>query len=164
MTAYEGSKELEDLANGIIMLHQRHLLGVQVSYMFRPLAAISNGKVIAGMCIRVDDRNWSIHKNDFLIEIAKDVWEAAPTDEFRLALMDHELSHAGVRRDEDDQFIKDPISGRIRTYIRRHDIEEFEEVLERHGAYHKDLRSFLEAFEKSKIKTPGKTEGEEKAV
>lgn len=154
MPAYQLDKDLEALGTEIIHSTRPYLGHVKIAYMFRPEAAVSDDKVIAGMCIRVDDRNRVIHDQDFIIEIAKDVWEDA-TQEFRRALMDHELGHAGIRMDENGDVIYDEKTNRPKTYIKKHDIEEFEDVLERHGAYHKALRQFLEAFARSKKKKAG---------
>jgi hypothetical protein len=146
LPAYDrNTKEVEDLAKQIIAQNRSNLSILKFTYVFRPEAAVTDGHVIAGMCVKVDDRNWSIHKSDFIIEIAKDVWEEA-SDEFKLAIVDHELGHAGIHMDEEGQPKMDERSGRIRTFCRRHDIEEFEDVLERHGLYHKGLRDFMSAF------------------
>lgn len=168
MPVYSGhQKDLAALADSIIVQHRPMLKILKIQYIFRDVAPITDEKVIAGMCYRCDDRNRAIHGQDFIIEISKDVWEEA-TDEFKLALMDHELGHVGIRLDEDGQPGIDEKSGRIKSYIHKHDIEEFEDVLERHGAYHKSLRQFLDAFarnqedkKKKKPKTNPKEEGPE---
>lgn len=164
MPNYTLDKGLEELGKAIIYKTRPILGHVKIAYMFRPEAAISDDKVIAGMCIRVDDRNRTVHDQDFIIEIAKDVWDEAPSDEFRNALMDHELGHAGVRCDENGDVIYDEKTNRPKTYIKKHDIEEFEDVLERHGAYHKNLRSFLDAFARHKKKKAASKTQEENAA
>lgn len=145
MPAYTADKGLETLGNKIIKADRETLSILKICYMFRAEAAVTDDKVIAGRCVRVDDRNWTVHKYDFLIEIARDVWDDA-SEEFQLALMDHELGHCGIRMDEDGQPGIDDKTNRIRSYCKMHDIEEFEDVLERHGGYHKSLRKFLAAF------------------
>ena len=150
MPTYRTDKELEELAAQVIKEHRPGLAIVAICYMFREEAAISDDKVVAGMCVRVDDRNYTIHSFDIVIEIARDVWSEA-TDQFRVALIDHELGHVGVRYDEDGEPIRDANTDRLKTYLRRHDIEEFEDVLERYGAYHKGLRDFLDAFARNKV-------------
>jgi hypothetical protein len=157
---YKVDTGLEELGKKIIAKHRPMLGHLKIQYMFRSEASIADDKVIAGRCVKVDDRNRTIHGFDFIIEIAYDLWETA-TDEFKEALMDHELGHCGLRVNPDDE--KDVVyddQGRPKTYIKTHSIEEFEEVLERHGAYHKNLRQFLRAFAKSKSKKP-KEDGSE---
>lgn len=149
-------KELEETAKLIIDQHIPLLKLLKIQFMFRPEAAISDDKIIAGMCIRCDDRNWAVHKHDFIIEIAKDVWDDA-TDDFKMALMHHELSHIAIRMEEDGVSPSiDEKSMRIKTGIHKHEIEEFEKVLEVHGPYHKALREFLAAFAKHKLNQKAK--------
>jgi len=156
---YAQDKTLENLGNAIIAANRPGLVDAKICYMFREKASITRDKVIAGRCIRVDDRNYSIHKYDFLIEIAMDLWQEA-NDDFKKALMDHELGHAGIVRDENGELELDD-KGRIRTYVNLHDIEEFSDVLARHGAYHEALRQFLQAFADRKSKTKKAPEAEE---
>lgn len=55
----------------------------------------------------------------FVICVALDTWDAAD-DDMRAALIDHELCHCAF-------------DGDGKAYIRAHDIEDFAEVIERHG-------------------------------
>lgn len=151
MAHYRVDPELKTVADSIIKKSHPVLAALSISYMFRDEAVISNGKTIAGMTVRVDDRNWALHKKDFIIEVAKDVWLQA-SDAFKAAIMDHELSHIGIRMDENQSLVVDDGTGRIKSFVRPHDIEEFGPVLERHGAYHQDLRKFLLAYAESKVK------------
>ena len=161
MPSYTTDPELDQLAQRIIQTDRKGLKVLRIAYMFRPEAPCSDGKVTAGMCVRLDDRNYTLHQYDFVIEIANDIWIEATT-QFKHALMDHELGHIGVRMDEDGQPAMDEKSGRIKTFSRKHDVEEFEDVLTRHGDYHSGLRSFLKAFadRKEAAKKPKKTNGE----
>ena len=45
--------------------------------------------------------------------------------------------------------VRDEETQRISAYVKLHDIEEFDEVLERHGAYHPALRQFLKKFQEN---------------
>lgn len=159
------NSELENLGKRLIDTVKDHenLKMLKIGYMFRDEAPVSDGRCTAGMAIHVDDRNWAIHKLDALIEISRDIWEAA-SPQFREALMDHELSHLQVVMEEEGTPAMDEGTGRLRTRIRKHDIEEFASVLKRHGAYHENLRDFLDAFakrkeEQKKAKKAGMTGG-----
>jgi hypothetical protein len=149
MPVYAKDSGLESLGNKIIKKDHELLGMLKIAYIFRDEAPVSNGKATAGMAYRADDRNRTLHGVDAIIEIAKDIWDEA-TDEFKDALMDHELSHIMIRLDDDGQPMMDDKTGRVKITMRPHDIEEFEDVLERHGPYHKALRSFLEAFARKK--------------
>lgn len=149
MPLYSVDNELEQLANGLIKAHHPSLEAVRIAYVFRDQAPVSNGKTVAGMTYRCDDRNFALHHFDFVIEIAKDVWQDA-TNDFRRALMDHELCHPRLVLDEDGRPIRDEKTGRLKVGINKHDVEEFDAILERHGAYHSDLRKFLSAWARRK--------------
>lgn len=149
---YALNTDLENLGKKLIATIPEHenLKLLKIGFLFREEAAVSDGRVTVGMAIRVDDRNWSIHKTDALIEIGKDVWEEA-SEEFKQALMDHELSHLKVVMDEDGTPVMDETTGRVKVMVKHHDIEEFAPVLQRHGAYHESLRKFLDAFAVNKL-------------
>jgi hypothetical protein len=123
MIRYSIDRDLEALGNDIINKRRPHLKNVRIAYLFRPEAAVS----------------------------AKDVWDDS-TDQFRRAILDHELGHCGVRMDELNAPLRDEQTDRIKTYIKPHDLEEFQDVLEEHRAYHQKLREFLAAFGRNKEK------------
>lgn len=81
---------------------------------------------------------------DFLMILDHTFWSNAPMLQ-RTALVHHELLHADHKRDKDGEplFTED---GRPRWGIRPHDIEEFNEVVRRYGAWLPDIRSFVTAF------------------
>jgi len=159
MPKYEESTTLKNLGESLIEKHHPNHKHVKICYEFRDEASISNGKVIAGRCVRVDDRNFIIHGYDVIIEIAKDVWTEA-TDNFKTAIMDHELSHIGIRFEDDGEPERDSKNDRVKVYLRHHDIEEFADVLERYGDYHVALREFLKAFERNKKRQEQEDEGD----
>jgi hypothetical protein len=152
---YEPAPEVEEVAKSVIAEHFDELKELQeqellrIAYLWRPEAqSIGEGRVVAGCCVHVDDRNWSIHGNDFLIVVARDVWDNASSvnPEAHRALVHHELLHVGVRYDEDGGTKVDEASSRLKTYCRNHDVEEFEAVLSTYGAWHGELRRFLAAY------------------
>lgn len=139
--------DVKSLADKLIALNHPHLKLVSINYLFRPEALLRDDKAVAGMAIKNPDRDWMAHHHDFTIELAHDLWTSPETtDEFREALLDHELSHCSVVMENGVPEVDD--KGRIKVRMRSHDIEEFEGVLARHGAYHKNLRDFLQAFAK----------------
>lgn len=50
------------------------------------------------------------------------------------ALIEHELCHIGVKRDEDGEMLFSPTTGEPKLYLRGHDVEEFHTVVQRYGA------------------------------
>lgn len=141
---YQQSAELAELGKTIISRHYPYLEPLNIGFVFRIHARIENSRLVVGQTIREPDREFELHGFDVAIEIAKDVWLEA-TPEYRYALVDHYLGYIGLRHNSRGEPERDE-SGRFRTYKKRPDVQEFEEVLERHGAYTSDLRSFLRAF------------------
>lgn len=150
MPLFTPDQELTDLAKSIIASRRPNLKFVNIAYLFRDAGALSDEKIVPGTCTRCDDRNHVLHGHDFVIEIAEDVWKEA-TDQFKLAIMDHQLGHVGIKFDPEGRPMMDETTSRIKTYVRKHDIEEFSDVLETHGAYHKALREFLDAFARRQV-------------
>ena len=62
--------------------------------------------------------------HDFRIEINFTIWNTLTNDQKR-AVMDHELCHCGRLEDEK--------TGTERYYIRKHDLEEFHDIVARYG-------------------------------
>jgi hypothetical protein len=59
----------------------------------------------------------------------------------RLAILDHELCHAQVVEDEEGNTATDH-DGRPKWRVRKHDLEEFREIVARHGIYKQDILEF----------------------
>ena len=80
---------------------------------------------------------------DFIMILDATFWTQA-THEQRVALVDHELTHAAVKTDREGMklFTDD---GRPRWSIRPHDIEEFNRIVAKYGAWTPDITAFLAA-------------------
>lgn len=70
-------------------------------------------------------------------------WDGLTTSQ-REALIDHELCHAAIVLDDDGQPKKDD-RGRLVCRIKKHDMEEFRAVVERHGLWTADLEQIAQA-------------------
>ena len=109
--------------------------------------------LVLGKCVKASDLQREFADYDYVILLNRDVWEDAEfTDEKRAALMDHELSHAAPARDSEGAVRWDS-RGRMVWRVRKHDLEEFFGVAERHGCYKRDLVIFAESLER-KRRTP----------
>jgi len=73
------------------------------------------------------------HPHDFVLELNFDAWRALEPKQQR-ALIDHELCHCGAAVDD---------AGETTYYIRKHDLEEFNEIVERHGLWRKEAEEFV---------------------
>ena len=109
-----------------------------------------------GKCIKISQREKSVHvlsRFDFVILLNREIWmDADFTAEKKRALVDHELCHAMPLLDKWSEPVFD-VDGHALYRTRKHDIEEFPCIVERHGCYKKDLEGFAEALLK-KRETP----------
>lgn len=80
---------------------------------------------------------------DFIMILDAQFWRQAPREQ-RIALVDHELMHGcvAVNKEGEQRFADD---GRPVWAIRPHDLEEFDSIVARHGAWSPDITRFLTA-------------------
>lgn len=105
----------------------------------------TDGHLILGKCVKVSDLNREFAAYDFVILLNQEVWEDSEfTDSQKRALVDHELCHAAAAVDEKGARYDE--RGRRVFRVRKHDIEEFRAIVERHGCYKRDLEMFAEAL------------------
>lgn len=92
--------------------------------------------------------SWLGYYPDFLITLNADFWDDA-SDITREALLFHEAKHAGQAKDQfgSPRFHRE--TGRPITCIVPHDLEEFNAVVSRYGAWKGDVQSFIDAVNPS---------------
>lgn len=144
---YSPAPEVAAIAVGLIASHHTQLADAPIVYVFRAKATQSKGHLVLGRARRVSGLNaflvalaaGDVSEDEpeeghdfFVMEIAQDMWATA-SEQQKAALIDHELSHFGV----------DPEKGTF--VIRGHDIEEFADVVARHGLWQPDLEVFAAA-------------------
>ena len=144
---FEESKEVRQLAESIIDEHHPHLKDAkqQIGFYLREGNSKWAGK--AKKCTAFER-----HMTDYMlfVFINKEAWKTT-TEEQRAALVDHELCHFTRTKWEDPN---DPRKW-ITVYgaahdpdswgIREHDVEEFSEIIERHGLWDTGIETFAEA-------------------
>lgn len=162
MTKYRPAPEVKEIADQLIPEHHEHLIGHRIEYLFRDQARESNGMTILGTASIVKGRNAFLARTTildpgtgeilsldddglvdpapfFVIEIAFDTWgddeEDGPryglSDAQRVALVDHELCHCRI-------------DAKGNPKIRAHSIEEFSDVVRRHGLWKPDVQWFAD--------------------
>lgn len=135
MTTYsQASNEVLTIANQLINQYHEHLATANIGFIFRDKATTSKGKTVYATTKKPP--SWlSVYKElHFLIEIAQDEWTKLMTDQ-RIALIDHELCHCGFDPDDEDK-----------TWIIGHDVEEFREIIGRHGFWNASLLKSSKTF------------------
>ena len=137
--------EVAERAVGIIQEHHPDLDApdIRIEYIFVDPPPLSKGKYVAGKCRVVTGLNAFLACECeeptadpfFVIEIARQVWDIIPPEQ-QTALLDHELCHASVIRDEEEV---------PKLSIRSHDVEEFSEIVGRHGLWDEGLQEFVKS-------------------
>lgn len=128
------------------------------------LKSDKDGHLILGKCVKASDLQRELVEYDFVILLNREVWEdSAFGMSKKCALMDHELCHAAMARDE-KEIPKRDVRGRQVWRVRKHDIEEFQDIVTRHGCYKADLERFAEALLKKRrtplLNVPDETTGD----
>jgi hypothetical protein len=128
-----------------MLKHHSHLddAKIAVAWMLDVKANV-DGFLVLGKCKKQSDLDREMREFDFVIFLNSTTWKQF-NEKQRAALMDHELCHAGVAEDKKsgDQVLDE--RGRKVYRIKKHDIEEFESVIRRHGLYKRDLQRFAKA-------------------
>jgi Putative phage metallopeptidase len=108
-----------------------------------------DGRVTLGKCKKASDLDRELSQWDFIILLRKSFWtNERVTLAQRRALLDHELCHAAVKLDGNGEPVEDERGRRVYR-LRKHDIEEFVAIVERHGLYVRDLEMFAAAIRRS---------------
>jgi hypothetical protein len=123
------------MAQEIIDNHHPGLVNARIGLLFRSKAIKGNGRKVLGAASKVGARWQPVLDEplDFIIWLAADAWLDELTLAQQKALLDHELCHCYF----------DPFTGEAK--LRSHDVEEFVEVIERHGLWEPALERVAEA-------------------
>jgi hypothetical protein len=103
----------------------------------------ANKNLCLGKCRKRGDLDRELDTFDFVIMLNKEAWPGLNLKEKR-ALIDHELCHANVVLDSDGEPKVDD-ADRLVCRIRKHDTEEFRDVVKRHGLWTSDLAAIAQA-------------------
>lgn len=148
-TKFQPADEVKEIAIGLIEENHPRLFGIRIEYLFIDKIPKKGTKQVWGSCRKITnltaylaDRNRNITDEDgeepepfFAIVISRPIWEVLPYEK-KLALVDHELCHAGVEETDD---------GGKKLFIISHDLEEFAEVVKRHGIWEEGIEVFIKA-------------------
>jgi hypothetical protein len=136
---HESYRFMEDIRSR----YHEHLLAARIGIAWRKsLKADVDGKLILGKCVKASDPQREVAAFDFIILLNREVWNDLDfTEKHKRALVDHELCHAEIALGKDGEPKYDE-RGRNIWRMRKHDIEEFRAVVQRHGLYKRDLEEF----------------------
>ena len=120
----------------LIAKHHDHLAEARIALVWRAgWKKSKDGQIILGKCKKASDYDRTFAEYDFVILLNEKVYPSLSGKQ-QLALLDHELCHAAVRFDK---------HGNSKYRIRKHDLEEFRSVVERHGCYKADIEEFVKS-------------------
>ena len=120
--------EVLSIANELINKYHQQLKECKIGFVFQSEASFSGGKVVLGTTSKVTEKIKPMlsEELDILIVLAEDEYSQL-SSERRRALIDHELCH----------IVLNPNTSAWTT--RGHDVNEFNEIIERYGLWSNDL-------------------------
>jgi hypothetical protein len=105
--------------------------------------ANTDGQLQLGACRKRGDLDRELDGFDFIILLNREAF-AVLNEKSKRALIDHELTHAQIVNDSDGNPKHDD-RDRLVCRIRKHDVEEFRVIVERHGAWTQNLAKMAQA-------------------
>ncbi len=130
---YTIAESVASIAGGLIPPYHPELAEARIMYVFISEASKVNGKEIPGTAKKMSGFNaWAL-EIDFVITVALDKWNEMIESQ-RNALVDHLLERCYGEEDEE--------SGETKWKMRDPDVQEFPNILHRHGAWNEDLQGF----------------------
>src|SRR3990167_8070080 len=141
--SYDFNPEAERIAESVIERWHSHLIGVPIAYITKSggsdgaqtiagSKAPRGGKALKlGSASAVSEKYQRLASQDyeFIIELNGQYWDRLELSQ-QEALIDHEFTHC--RKDADGFYIAD------------HDLEEFRQIVRRHGFWKPDIQAFCE--------------------
>jgi len=126
MKEYIDDKQVEEVGSKVLKMFD---------YPEQPLVKflkmISDKSNYLGKCSRATGKWKYLTDKDFVIEIWDKWWETA-NEHQKEALMYHEVSHIDFKEKDDE----------ITWRLKRHDIEEFNDVVKKYGTWNEELIVF----------------------
>lgn len=141
----DGETEPYKLLGEIRRAHHLPIAEARIALAWRDEYSMdADGRVVLGKCVKVTALHQQFTEYDFIIVLNRVVWDSPEfTEAQKRALIDHELCHAAIAEDKHGNAVRDE-RGRQVFRVRKHDIEEFHEIVTRHGCYKRDLEYFAE--------------------
>lgn len=143
MAIYVPNEEAAQIAADLIPKYHPRLAGLKIAHLLnvkvpkkvskkskKPVKQPRQGsKVTIAKCSKVTTKTQALAEQDihFVIEYDSLIWDAMPVEK-RTAVVDHELCHCGSDADG--------------VYLIKHTLEDFKEILQRHGFWKADVEDF----------------------
>ena len=142
MRTYEYAKDAEKLAKGTaIPSWHPHLAMLKICYLEDQEDMVAKGRTVLAKIRKVNAVEAYITGHDLILIISGPSWRTLGAVQ-RIALIDHELCHV-IEADSGDGY----------TMV-SHDLEEFNAVVKRHGAWWPDIAEFVSAVQGDLFEEP----------
>jgi len=140
----KAGKEILDIMRDMTNRHHEELRNATIApaWMIRNKTD-RDGILVLGKMKKATELERLAHGNDAFLLLNQEAWERFD-DRQKRALIDHELEHLTVSLDEGTGEPKLDGHGKTRYRIRKHDVEEFQAIISRHGCHKNHLRQFAE--------------------
>lgn len=112
----------------------------------------ADGHLMLGKATKVPDAHRAIHDYDFVIALNHHIFEREQvSEEHKRAILFHELCHCGIACD-DEGVPKRGDDGRPKWRMIKHDLEEFNEVVQAFGKYRKEVEDLVDLASRPLLK------------
>jgi hypothetical protein len=138
------------ILDDLVAKYRRDLTGCRIALAWRfgwgkPNA---DGLMTLGRCMKSSDLHRSLHLYDFVILLNHFAWPDLD-EKRRTALIHHEITHIAVAKDKNGD-PKEDADGNTVYRLRKHDLEEFRDIVEIYGMYKQDIEEFVAAAQQKK--------------
>lgn len=133
----EKHADIYELVEELVAAHHDHLAEARIALVWvHNVKPDRDGHLVLGKARKISQREQLWNEHDFSIELNEFAWRELKVEQ-RRALVDHELCHLAVDQDEETE---------EETFrIRKHDLEEFNAVVRRHGLWREEAQTFVDA-------------------
>lgn len=133
------AEEAGEIAKSVIREHHNERLGqAPITYIFAKKMKYAGTAAAKGAKDRMVAEALGV-ECDFVITLNWSTWVVL-SDEQKEALVDHELTHC---------VYKDSRSGDIAPAVRQHDLEEFREIVDRHGLWSPGVKAMARSMKRT---------------
>jgi hypothetical protein len=120
--------------------HHTHLDEARIAMVWRKdINPDRDNRIVLGWAKKATDLSREFSDFDLVILLNRDAWNDLTLAQ-RTALVDHELCHFALVT-KDGEPVRDE-RGRLCYRLKKHDLEEFRDVISRHGLYLDDVARF----------------------
>jgi len=126
---YDPAESVAEISKGLIRKFHSDLVNTKIAYLYKNKPIKARGKEVIAFSSKCSGIVKVLSEYDVIMIVSYPAFQQL-TDDHKIAIIDHELTHLLV--DEDS-------TGAPKLRILAHDVEEFSSIIERHGLYQQDL-------------------------